>query len=70
VPGEKEGFRFLTMVEFNRLSRRDKALYLERAVEEITRQQLGDDVTRFLFKDLTPAPQPSPGSPKCEESTC
>jgi hypothetical protein len=70
MPGEEEEFRFLTMVEFNRLSRRDKALYLERAAEAITRQQLGDDRARFLFKDVAPAPQPSPINPEREESTC
>ena len=70
MPGKEEGFRFLTMLEFNRLSRRDKALYLERAAEEITRQQLGDDVNRFLFKDVEPALQPSPASPQREESSC
>jgi hypothetical protein len=69
MAGEEEGFRFLTMVEFNRLSRRDKARYLEHATEEITRQQLGDDVARFLFKDVAPPPQPPPVSPKREGST-
>jgi hypothetical protein len=56
MPVEEDPFRFLTMVEFNRLSRREKALYLERAGEEITRRQPGNrmDAALPLFKDAAP----------------
>ena len=61
MPAEN-GFRFLTMEEFGRLSRRDKVAYLERAAEEINKQQLGTDTLPSLFRDGPP--RPARGSPR------
>jgi len=59
MPKKDEKFRFLTMDEFNGLTRKEKAAYLERAVVEITKQQLGDDPPQSLFKNGPPTPFPT-----------
>ena len=48
-------FQFLTMEEFNRLDRREKAAYLAQATDEILRMK-GDPTVRSLFKDQPPPP--------------
>jgi hypothetical protein len=59
MPKKDEKFRFLTMDEFNGLTRKEKAAYLERAAAEITKQQLGDDPPQSLFKNGPPPPPPT-----------
>jgi hypothetical protein len=47
-------FRFLTMEEFNRLTRRDKTAYLEQAAARI--KEMKDSAVQSLFKDGPPLP--------------
>jgi hypothetical protein len=47
-------FRFLTMEEFNRLTRRDKTAYLEQAAARI--KEMKDPAVHSLFKDAPPLP--------------
>ena len=47
-------FRFLTMEEFNRLTRRDKTAYLEQAAASI--KEMKDSAVQSLFKDGPPLP--------------
>jgi hypothetical protein len=54
MPKQDEKFRFLTMDEFNGLTRKEKAAYLEGAAAEITKQQLGDAPPPSLFKNGPP----------------
>jgi hypothetical protein len=53
-------FRFLTMEEFNRLTRRDKTAYLEQAAARI--KEMKDPAVQSLFKDAPPLPGTGPGS--------
>ena len=48
------GFRFLTMEEFSRLSRLEKARYLVEAAEEMEKAKGVSDYS--LFKDGPPLP--------------
>lgn len=48
-------FRFLTIEEFNRLSRREKVAYLDQAAARIKKKR-GDPTQRSLFRDRSPAP--------------
>jgi hypothetical protein len=55
MPRKGASFVFLTMAEFNKLERRAKSAYLEKAVAAVV-EEFGDFTEQSLFKDGPPAP--------------
>jgi hypothetical protein len=54
MPLKGAKFVFLTMAEFNKLERRAKSVYLERAVAAVV-EEFGDSTEQSLFTDGPPA---------------
>jgi hypothetical protein len=50
MPQRTAKFEFLTMADFNQLPRREKTVYLEKAVAAVS-QEHGDFTEQSLFKD-------------------
>jgi hypothetical protein len=57
MPNTGTKFEFLTMAEFNKLERKAKSEYLEKAVVAVV-EESGDFTEQSLFKDGPPAPPP------------
>jgi hypothetical protein len=55
MPHKGAKFVFLTMADFNKLERRQKSEYLEKAVAAVV-EEFGDFTEQSLFKDGPPAP--------------